>query len=724
MNRRYERFEHRAVALVARFGLLCAGWTLLLGVTGPARAHDGHDALPAKGATVQGDQLLLSAQASQALGMTTAKVTLGSMRSVVRANGRIEVPWQRHAYVTTLVSGRIAEVLVRPGELVRQGQPLLRVESAELERLQLELLQAVQQRHLADKVLSQRTELVDSGVIAGKSLLETRTRHARLAAEVEVARQKLLALGIERRQLEAIEKDEELLDAVTVTALISGLIAHADVRVGELVEPTQHLYQIVDPSQLWVVAEVLESDMSDVRLGQSVTVRFSALPNDVIRGRVNHIHIKVNPERRTTEVIVIVDNQDGTLRPGLFGRVALEAQANENAIICPKAAVLVDDEGPYVLLERRGGKYLRRRVELGIRSGERVEIRDGLFPGDRVVVQGNYVLASLFGGHYQDLHGHDHEHGHDAHDTQDHADHDDHDEEAHEHDPQHDPPASPSHVSTKSSPTSTSDASPNVIAAQGVVELPTSAKTFASSRVEGKLSRILVEHGEFVEQGQPLVEIDSLRVRSMQLDLRAAQYRVAWLDETLSRVEPLAKAKTYPEQQLWQLRADRDAAANEVRSLRRQLTLFGFEADQREPPKPLAKGVTSPAPAARPLIVRAPQDGWIADFDLVPGQVVGAMEPLFEIHDLQTVWIKCYLFEDQAVRVQAGARAEIRFVFDADLAIEGRVVRVAPVPEGAQHVTAVWIEVANPENRLLEGMLARVKIEAEPSAVPVAAVPQ
>jgi cobalt-zinc-cadmium efflux system membrane fusion protein len=262
-------------------------------------------------------------------------------------------------------------------------------------------------------------------------------------------------------------------------------------------------------------------------------------------------------------------------------------------------------------------------------------------------------------------------------------------------------------------------ATPTVIT-QGVVELPTRAKSFASSRVEGKLARILVEHGEHVEKGQVLAEIDSLTVRTMQLELRAAQYRLDWLEKSLARIEPLARAKTVAERELWKLSADRDAAVHEVRSLARQLSLVGFDADHQMPSVTAVSGMTERGLGTEPVEIRALHDGWIADFDLVPGQVVGAMEPLFEIHNLENVWVRCFLFEAEATRIRLGALARITFVFDPDLRVEGRVVRIAPVAEGAQRVIPVWIELPNPQQRLREGMLASVAVEVEAEVVPIA----
>lgn len=106
---------------------------LALAVAGPSPAHDGHAALPSKGATVDGNKLLLSEAARRAIGVELAKVTLENLDRSIRARARVELPWYQQAMITTLVPGRIARVSALPGEAVEPGRELAYVESLELE---------------------------------------------------------------------------------------------------------------------------------------------------------------------------------------------------------------------------------------------------------------------------------------------------------------------------------------------------------------------------------------------------------------------------------------------------------------------------------------------------------------------------------------------------------------------------------------------------------------
>ena len=105
----------------------------------PAFSHEGHAALPSTGVKLDGNQLLVSPPAIKAIGLETHKIVLGDLRHVLRVDARVELPVQNQAKVATLMSGKIDEVFVKPGQFVHAGGELARVSSLELESLQSEL---------------------------------------------------------------------------------------------------------------------------------------------------------------------------------------------------------------------------------------------------------------------------------------------------------------------------------------------------------------------------------------------------------------------------------------------------------------------------------------------------------------------------------------------------------------------------------------------------------
>ncbi len=156
-----------------QFWVVC-GLVLTLASTF-ARAHEGHKALPTKGARVEGNTVFLSSEAHKALGLSTAEVDLKDLKRTVLATARVVAPWKGHAMVTTRVSGRIEKLFAKPGDFVKAGQTLAEIESLELENEQLELIQVNLELELARKTLQRLELLGGKGIVPGKDVLAAKT---------------------------------------------------------------------------------------------------------------------------------------------------------------------------------------------------------------------------------------------------------------------------------------------------------------------------------------------------------------------------------------------------------------------------------------------------------------------------------------------------------------------------------------------------------------------
>ncbi len=641
----------------------------MLPVPDQTAAHENHAPLPTKGVTIAGDTIMLSDKAREAIGLTIAKIQFGDIHRTVTVNARVELPWHAQAMITSLVPGKIDAVLVRPGETVAPGQELARVVSTELKMLQVEWLQAKAQADLARKLVDQQTALDLQGVIAGKTLLESQARLAEASAGVQIARQKLMALGLDHAALERVEQGGEWLPYIPIVSPVGGIVTHADVRIGQMVRPVDHLYHVVDPSTLWIIGEVLESDVRLLAEGQRVDADFAALPGQVFPGRIDHLRLTMNSQTRTQEVVIAMDNATRELRPGMSGRVRISVEVVKEAIVCPVDAILSSRSGNYLLVQRTLGKYENRKARLGLTENGLVEILEGVFPGDQVVVVGNSLLAALLGN---------------------------------EHKARVDP----------EEPETPAETHPGVVAvAHGTIELPTDRQALATPQIEGRVRRIVVQPGQQVSRGDVLVEIDSLPLRSVQLDLLQTLTQAGLAEQSLQRLEELHDQGVVAKRQRWELQSQQQSLRAKAEMLERKLIYYGLEAETIEKLKQVDLSESgSLAELFQTLPVRSPAAGQIAGFHVVPGQIVHPDEPMFEIHDLSTVWVKAFIYERDANRVQLGQPARIHFTAYPNSQAHGKVVRISPLMDQRMRVLPVWVEVANPDGRLKSGMLARIAI--------------
>ncbi|MCH7903559.1 MAG: efflux RND transporter periplasmic adaptor subunit [Armatimonadetes bacterium] len=275
---------------------------------------------------------------------------------------------------------------------------------AELEAAQLEveldkarLAQAQSRADLADVSLKRQQELARTNVLDRKELIavETALDMARLdldqaQANVDSAR---VAATIARSGLGAFGVAPGDGNLLRLRAPIDGVVTEREANVGETVGTENALFEILNPSVVWVEGDVFEIDLPRVRVDMQAQITTDAVPDRIFEGRVSYIAAIVNPETRAIRVRVAVPNPDGLLRPGMFVR-ALFVSGVAQAITVPDEAVQ-KDAGMFVVYVKNGDVYERREVAVGDSAMGRTEIKSGIEPGELVVTSGAYQLKSI-----------------------------------------------------------------------------------------------------------------------------------------------------------------------------------------------------------------------------------------------------------------------------------------------------------------------------------------
>ena len=429
-------------------------------------------------------------------------------------------------------------------------------------------------------------------------------------------------------------------------------------------------------------------------LFRSVALTFTGRSNVKLVGHVDHIHLKMDETKRSLEAVVHRDNREGLLRPGMFGRMAIEVAVAKQEIVCPTSALIETENGTFVLKRESEGKFSRRPVRIGMRSPDLVVVESGLFPGQQVVSRGTHLLAAMFDGV-----------------------------------PLPKSLASAVRRKAQTTPASTQPArssKDHVLAAKAMVELPTSQKAFATSLIEGRVAKIAVAPGQAVGVGDTLAEVESQQLRNLQLELLQAVGKLRWTQSEVDRLQPLAESGKTSAREFWQREQEFRSLSQQVASLQRRLSLIGLRDEEIAR---LRAGELSGADGSSPIsgriAIRSPISGRVADHGLTLGQLVHAHDSLFEIQNTDTVWIKALVLESDAARIQSGQDAVATFPSHPNLRVSGTVVRLAPQLVSQERVLPLWIEIPNPQGFLRDGMLARVQISVpkQPEAVAVRTVP-
>jgi len=350
---------------------------------------------------------------SQTRGIETEVVTPQLIAGAIRATGKILVSEDRVAAIGPVHEGRLVRLYAGQGSMVKKGQTLADLQSADIDEAEADYLKALADSESARRTseaevkLAQQTYdrtkmLYEKTIAAGKALqsAEHDLQVAKATAESSVAstkaaltsaRHRLLILGLKESDMNALANKSDFAAVFSLTSPISGTVVERNATVGATVGSDANVFKIVDVSSVWIDANVFEKDVARVKLGQQVNVSVTAFPGAIFTGKVILVSTVVDPDTRSVKVRTEVPNRDGRLKPDMFANVEIITDVNRTAVSIPQSALL-NDGGQSLVFVAVGSGFEKRAVTPGIQSEDRIEIISGLNAGDKVVVKGNYLL--------------------------------------------------------------------------------------------------------------------------------------------------------------------------------------------------------------------------------------------------------------------------------------------------------------------------------------------
>jgi membrane fusion protein, heavy metal efflux system len=353
-------------------------------------ACNGHKAVEPKPAYhVERDLVTLVHKPS--VRFETVEVSQGGALAAPAVPARVTTVEALTAPVFAPLSGRIAETLVRLGDRVESGDKLVEVRSSELPSLNQQVESASAAARAKEAELERLARMVEARVGSEHDLFVARAELERLRIEVKAASSRRASLGV-----------AQALDAASyfVLAPRAGTIVQLDALAGQVVGPerTTPLATVASIEEVFVVGDVPLRHTADLHCGAQARVRADADPTNEQHGTIEFVSEVVDPERQTVPVRVRVDNRTRVLRPNAYVELYFEPDQSAPLLRVPSRAVLSDGATSVVFVEVGEGKYERRAVTLGRQTSELTEIRQGLAPGERVVVSHALLLLNVVQG--------------------------------------------------------------------------------------------------------------------------------------------------------------------------------------------------------------------------------------------------------------------------------------------------------------------------------------
>ena len=314
-------------------------------------------------ATVQ-----ILSERTQRIGVRLARVEVGSLGEGSSLVGFVAPDETRMKRVQLRVAGWVQDVGInQTGELVKKDQPMLSLYSPELYQ-------------------SEREYLITMGEGEGTAGHDAGAHGA--------ARERLRLLGVPDDEVARLERERTASSRMALRSPVTGTVLERNLVEGQYVEADMPLFTVADLSRVWVLVDLYEMDLGRVKVGDRARFTADGLQGRTFDARIDFIYPTISNETRTLKARLALDNRDGRLRPGMYGRVEVATGRGHAALIVPAEAVVNTGEVSYVFLARGGGRFEPRRVWTGGGDGDRITVLQGLAEGDTVVASASFLIDS------------------------------------------------------------------------------------------------------------------------------------------------------------------------------------------------------------------------------------------------------------------------------------------------------------------------------------------
>ena len=329
--------------------------------------------------------------------ITLYTVVPSNYRRTIETTGIVDFDGDQSTSVLAPISGPVSRLLVSIGQRVNKGDPLALVESPDFATAVSTYRKAIATAQTARRVADLDKDLFEHQGVPQREMEQAQTDAANAESDRDAALQGLVSLDVDPQSISDIQQGKMTSPiAGIIRAPISGTVVERLITPGQLLTAgTTPCFTIADMSRVWVMAQVFDSEIASVAVGDSAQV-ITGVDARAVPGTVGNIAALVDPNTRSVAVRVVANNPAEILKKQMYVRVRINNRQPRNALLVPDSAILRSDENlPFVYLAQPDGSFARQPVTLGYRTGEQYEILTGLKPGDRIVTQGGIFVQFM-----------------------------------------------------------------------------------------------------------------------------------------------------------------------------------------------------------------------------------------------------------------------------------------------------------------------------------------
>ncbi|MFP9119319.1 efflux RND transporter periplasmic adaptor subunit [Flavobacterium sp. RNTU_13] len=312
---------------------------------------------------------------------TFADATQENAQNEIRLFGKVSAENNNISQVYPAVGGSVIKINVELGDYVQQGQLLASVRSTEIAGYQSETSDADANVSIAERNLQSVKDMYEGKLASEKELV--------------MAQKELDKAKAERNRMREINQIYKLKSGsvYNMYAPISGYITTKDISPNEMLSANREdaVFTIAKLDNVWVLANVNESDLGKIKVGQQASIHTIAYPDKDIKGKIDKIFNVIDPDTRAGKALIKVPNTDGTLKPEMNATVKVHFPDDKQYVTVPSAAVVFDNNKNYVMVFKAKNNIETREVTIYRALDDKTYISAGLTAGEKVIVKGNLL---------------------------------------------------------------------------------------------------------------------------------------------------------------------------------------------------------------------------------------------------------------------------------------------------------------------------------------------
>lgn len=317
--------------------------------------------------------------------ITIDTVKSDNIQSQLTLSGEVDFDENKMVKIFPNVSGRVISVNVSLGDKIAKGQTLAVIKSADVAGNYADLETAGNDAAIAEKEYRNEEQLYKNGISSEKDFIQSKLQFEKAKNGVNKVQSQIAINGGGRTSAGGL---------YIITSPRSGFIVEKNINAGSFIrnDNGQNLFTVSDIQNVWVWANVFETDIQKIKPGNSAEITTLAYPDKIFYGKVDQVNAVLDPVTKAMKIKIILPNDGMLLKPQMFTKITINHRENEKALVIPSKAIVFDGGKNYVLIYKDNYNIQTRQVEILKVAGDQTYIKEGLHEGDLIISKNQILL--------------------------------------------------------------------------------------------------------------------------------------------------------------------------------------------------------------------------------------------------------------------------------------------------------------------------------------------